>query len=97
MADTSKSHDAATNTGYRSAATNTGDQSASQVDGAASVAMAVGVRGRARAASGSAIVLCYRDDDGSIIHIRASQVGENGVKPDTWYSLDAAGKFVEAD
>jgi hypothetical protein len=24
-------------------------------------------------------------------------VGENGIKPDMWYSLDAQGNFVEAD
>lgn len=54
-------------------------------------------QGRARAASGSAIVLCYRDEaDGRLIHIRASKVGENGIKPDVWYTLDAQGEFVES-
>jgi len=36
-----------------------------------------------------------RDVDGTIIHIRASKVGENGVKPDVWYSLDENGEFME--
>ena len=87
---------AATNTGNRSAATNTGYQSAAEVKGAESVAASLGIQGRARAAAGGAIVLCYRDEnDGRLIHIRASKVGENGIKPDTWYALDAQGEFVE--
>ena len=87
---------AATNTGNYSAATNTGYQSAAEVKGSESVAASLGIQGRARAAAGGAIVLCYRDEnDGRLVHIRASKVGENGVKPDTWYALDAEGEFVE--
>ncbi|MFU8565305.1 hypothetical protein ACNATU_06225 [Pseudomonas aeruginosa] len=97
---------AASNTGYRSAASNTGDcsaasntgyQSAAEVSGQESVAASLGIEGRARASAGSAIVLCHRDDEGHLIHIRASKVGENGVKPDTWYQLSAEGEFVEFD
>ncbi|MGV5043796.1 DUF7666 domain-containing protein [Pseudomonas aeruginosa] len=88
---------AASNTGYRSAASNTGDYSAAEVSGKESVAASLGIEGRARASAGSAIVLCHRDDKGHLIHIRASKVGENGVKPDTWYQLSAEGEFVEFD
>lgn len=67
--------------------TNTGYQS---------VAASLGIQGRARSAIDGAIVLCYRDEnDGRLVHIRASKVGENGVKPDTWYALDAEGEFIE--
>ncbi|HHW4679800.1 MAG TPA: DUF7666 domain-containing protein [Xylella sp.] len=100
-------YSAATNTGYRSAATNTGDwsvaantgdRSATEVKGTESVAASLGIRGRARATAGNAIVLCYRDeDDGHLIHIRASKVGENGIKPDVWYTLNASGEFVEVE
>ncbi|MCW3923692.1 hypothetical protein [Pseudomonas aeruginosa] len=95
---------AASNTGYQSAASNTGDysaasntgyRSAAEVSGKESVAASLGIEGRARASAGSAIVLCHRDDEGRLIHIRASKVGENGVKPDTWYQLSAEGEFVE--
>ncbi len=86
---------AATNTGNRSAATNTGDRSAAEVSGSQSVAAAFGIEGKARASEGGAIVLCYRDEDGVLIHIRASKVGENGIMPDTWYQLDEDGEFVE--
>ncbi|HEP8275895.1 hypothetical protein KKQ57_20275 [Pseudomonas aeruginosa] len=86
---------AASNTGYRSAASNTGNYSAAEVSGKESVAASLGIEGRARASAGSAIVLCHRDDEGRLIHIRASKVGENGVEPDTWYQLSAEGEFVE--
>ncbi|WP_311185248.1 hypothetical protein [Pseudomonas aeruginosa] len=88
---------AASNTGYQSAASNTGDYSAAEVSGKESVAASLGIEGRARASAGSAIVLCHRDDEGRLIHIRASKVGENGVEPDTWYQLNAEGEFVEFD
>jgi len=86
---------AASATGYRGAASATGDQGAASATGKASVAAATGWNGRAQGAAGCAIVLAYRDYDGKIIHIRASKVGENGVKPDVWYSLDENGEFVE--
>ncbi|MFK1042657.1 hypothetical protein ACIUV2_27160 [Pseudomonas aeruginosa] len=88
---------AASNTGDYSAASNTGNRSAAEVSGKESVAASLGIEGRARASAGSAIVLCHRDDEGRLIHIRASKVGENGVKPDTWYQLNAEGEFVEFD
>ncbi|HHH2002260.1 TPA: hypothetical protein ACPY5T_002323 [Yersinia enterocolitica] len=86
---------AATNTGNRSAATNTGYQSAAEVSGSQSVAASFGESGKAKASENGAIVLCYRNDDGEIIHIRASKVGENGIKPDVWYSLNENGEFEE--
>ncbi|HHP2814126.1 TPA: DUF7666 domain-containing protein [Salmonella enterica subsp. enterica serovar Muenchen] len=85
---------AATNTGNRSAATNTGNRSAAEVSGSQSVAAAFGIEGKARASEGGAIVLCYRDEDGELIHIRASKVGENGIMPNTWYQLNEDGEFV---
>lgn len=88
---------AASNTGDYSAASNTGNYSAAEVSGKESVAASLGIEGRARASAGSAIVLCHRDDEGRLIHIRASKVGENGVEPDTWYQLNAEGEFVEFD
>ena len=43
-----------------------------------------------------AMVLCNHDADFNIRHIRASKVGENGVKPDVWYVLNDNGEFKEA-
>ncbi|MCW6540498.1 DUF7666 domain-containing protein [Yersinia ruckeri] len=86
---------AATNTGDQSAATNTGDQSAAEVSGSQSVAASFGESGKAKASESGAIVLCYRNNDGELIHIRASKIGENGIKPDVWYSLNKDGEFEE--
>ncbi|ENG4810842.1 hypothetical protein ABT893_002457 [Salmonella enterica subsp. enterica serovar Rissen] len=88
---------AATNTGNRSAATNTGNRSAAEVSGSQSVAASLGIEGKARASEGGAIVLCYRDEDGELIHIRASKVGENGIMPNTWYQLNEDGEFVACE
>ena len=85
----------ATNTGNRSAATNTGYQSVAEVSGEHSIAASLGEKSKARAGVNGAIVCVYRNDDGELIHIRASKVGENGIKPDTWYTLDENGDFVE--
>lgn len=97
-------------TGYSSASSATGDMSASLTTGFEShseilpypdgnpmnaIAIAAGGDSWARAPEGCAIVLCYRDHDGKIIHVRASKVGENGVKPGVWYSLDENGEFME--
>ncbi|ECD9301634.1 hypothetical protein FNI51_06775 [Salmonella enterica subsp. salamae] len=88
---------AATNTGNCSAATNTGYRSAAEVSGSQSVAAAFGIEGKARASEGGAIVLCYRDEDGELIHIRASKVGENSIMPNTWYQLNEDGEFVACE
>ncbi|MCW6594197.1 hypothetical protein NFB71_09075 [Yersinia ruckeri] len=86
---------AATNTGDWSAATNTGYWSAAEVSGLQSVAASFGEGGKAKASESGAIVLCYRDEGGKLIHIRASKIGENGIKPDVWYSLNKDGEFEE--
>ncbi|EMF5608521.1 hypothetical protein RPU36_002099 [Acinetobacter baumannii] len=96
-------------TGYKSASSATGNWAASLTTGHYSesqikdqeadqygVAISTGYEGKAKASEGSAIVLTHRNSDGEILHIRASKVGENGIKADTWYQLDANGQFVEA-
>ena len=95
---------AASNTGYRSAASNTGNysaasntgyRSAASVGGKESVAIATGYESKAKGSESCAIVLVHRNDGGDIVHIRASKVGENGIKPNVWYSLDKDGDFIE--
>ena len=71
-----------------SPASATGDQGA---------AISVGYKGRAMASDTGAIVLAYRNEDGEIIHIRASKVGDNGIKAGVWYSLDKDGEFFEVE
>ena len=85
----------ATNTGNVSVATNTGYQSAAEVSGKQSIAVALGWQSKAKASIDGAIVCVYRNHEGELIHIKASKVGENNIKADTWYTLDEIGEFVE--
>ena len=43
------------------------------------------------------IVLAYINEADEIIHIRASKVGDNGIKAGVWYRLDKQGNFVEVN
>ena len=94
---------AASSTGYQGAASSTGYQGAASSTGRHSVAMSAGIQGRAMACAGSAIVLCYRDEDadgdeyGRIIHIRAGIAGQGDIEPGVWYQLDANGEFVKVE
>ena len=88
-------HGAASATGTRGAASATGYRGAASATGKASVALSAGPDGKARASGGCALFLVNRDDGGAIRHVFASKVGENGVEPDKWYSLDDDGVLVE--
>lgn len=59
------------------------------------IAASLGIGARAKAGAGGAIMLAGRDDTGRLLHVFASMVGQNGIKPDTWYELDEAGKPIE--
>ena len=82
-------------TGEGANAATTGNLANAATTGEHAVAAALGIEGKAKAGIGGAIVICYRNDEGHLIHIRASKVGDNGIKPNVWYSLDANGEFVE--
>jgi hypothetical protein len=84
-----------TATGTRGAASATGNQGAASATGKDSVAMSSGWRGQAKAADGCALFLVFRDDNYKIVHAWAGIAGRDGVKADTWYVLDAAGKPAE--
>ena len=87
-------------TGDRSASLNTGNDGSSEVlDGerqSFGVAIASGFNSKARAAAGSALVVVFRNDDGSLRHIKAVIAGTDDVKPDTWYALSVDGELIEA-
>ncbi len=87
---------AATTGDWANAAT-TGNLANAATTGEHAVSAALGYNSKAKAGIGGAIVLCHRNDDGELIHIRCSKVGENEIKPDVWYSLNAAGEFEEVE
>jgi len=75
----------AATSGYRANAATSGKNS---------VAAALGGSSKAKAGEGGAICLVCRDDEGNILAIRASKVGENGIVAGKFYSLNEAGEFV---
>ena len=85
------------NTAGDSAHANTaGNYAHAATKGVNAVAVALGKRGRAKAGQGGALCLVSWGQ-GNIAAIRASKVGENGIKPDTWYELSSDGDFVEVE
>jgi hypothetical protein len=88
---------AASSTGYQGAASSTGYQGAASSTGYQGAAMASGYAGRVMGAEGNALFLVFRDDELKIVHARAAIVGQDGIKPNVWYSLSAEGQFVEVE
>jgi hypothetical protein len=87
---------AATASGYYGAATASGDCGAATAKSKTASACAPGRNGKAKGIDGSALFLTFRDDGWNIVHARALIVGRDGIKADTFYSLNAAGEPVEA-
>ena len=87
----------AATTGEGANAATTGNWANAATAGKHAVAAALGIEAKAKASEGGAIVLVHRTDSGDLLQIRASKVGENGIKPNVWYSLDESGVFVEVE
>ena len=87
---------AATASGNSGAATASGYYGAATASGKSGVATASGRNGKARGKDGCALFLVHRDGDWRITHAKALIVGRDGIKPDTWYRLDAYGNPTEA-
>jgi hypothetical protein len=94
-ASNSGDYGAASNSGDYGAASNSGYQGAASNSGQHGIAAGFGYSNKAKSCETGAIVLVHRNNDGEIVQIRASKVGENGIKPDVWYELDEDGNFVE--
>jgi hypothetical protein len=92
------SHDLVSTVGDYAHATATGYSAHALTTGANSIAVAVGANSSARAASGGFIVLAqYNHDGDTVVAVKTAQVGKDGIKPDTWYTLSPTGEFVEAE
>ena len=88
----------ATTAGFLSSAyASAGFLSSASAPGENAIAVAVGANSSARAADGGFIVLAqYNPDGDTVVAVKTTQVGRDGIKPDTWYSLGPTGEFVEA-
>lgn len=78
---------AASATGPRGAAMATGNGGAASATGNGGAAMAAGRFGRVSGANGNALFLVERDDDWKIVAVWAGIVGQDGIEPDTFYTL----------
>jgi|GEM_PF-2882875 len=96
-ASTAGRYSHASTAGKSSHASTAGRYSHASTAGAGSVSCGLGFANAARAGAGGAICLVHLGADGEIIAIRASKVGENGIRPDVLYRLSAAGEFEEVD
>lgn len=87
----------------KTAASSTGYQGAASALGKHSTAMASGFYGKAKGIEGAALFLVFRDSEadgdeyGRIVHAKAVIVGQDDIKPDTFYTLDAEGQVIEAE
>lgn len=92
-------YSAATNTGNRSSATNTGDYSSANVEGLESVAISVGIGGKAKGAKGCFLVLAEWEQNNiegrHRKNVKAVKVDGKKIKEDTFYILKD-GRFEEA-
>ena len=89
-------NEAATASGARGAATATGNQGAALASGTRGAATASGISGKVMGKEGSALFLVYRDIyTGDINHAWAGIAARGGIKPDTWYQLNADGQPEE--
>ena len=89
-------NDKVTNTGDYSAATNTGNRSAATVTQAESVAISIGIEGKAKGPIGSWLVLAEWEESQSLVWhrktVKAIEVDGKKIKADTFYILKN-GKF----
>jgi hypothetical protein len=95
-ATTGEGANAATTGNWANAAT-TGNWANAATTGEGAIAASLGIDAKAKAGPGGAIVLAHRNNEGALLGVKCAMVGQDGIKPDVWYSLDAAGNFVEAE
>ena len=87
---------AAQASGYQGAAQASGFRGAAQALGPHSTALASGEGGKASGKDGCALFLVYRcPSTGAILHAWAGIVGQNGLKPEVFYTLNPNGQPEE--
>ena len=86
---------AATTGNWVNAAT-TGNRANAATTGEGAISAVLGSRGKAMAGDGGAIVIAHRDNSGELLGVKTAMVGQDGIKPGIWYSLDESGNFIES-
>ena len=94
-ATTGEGANAATTGNWANAAT-TGEGANAATTGEGAISAVLGNRGKAMAGDGGAIVIAHRDNSGELLGVKTAMVGQDGIKPGIWYSLDESGNFIES-
>ena len=79
---------------------NSGDYGFSSSRGSSSsgdngMSVARGIDARVKGGDNAVLVIAIENIWGNIIHFNTAIVGKDGINPDTWYTLDENGEFVE--
>ena len=77
-----------------------GDRGTSSSRGSSSsgnngLSVARGIGARVKGGDNAVLVIAIEDNFENIVHFNTAIVGKDGIKPDTWYTLDENGEFVE--
>jgi hypothetical protein len=88
---------AASNSGDYGAASNSGSRGAASTTSPGTAAISTGLNSKAKAAEFGCIALAWWNAAEQRVEMRCSEVGKGRgrLKPDVYYRLDDAGKFVE--
>ena len=80
--------------GYYSQLAASGHDSRLAASGERSIIASTGLGSRVKGVAGTAVAAPYKDSSGQY-RFATGVIGENGLKPDTWYHVNNAGQFVE--
>ena len=93
-----KDNGLATASGTRGAATASGYHGAATASGYQGAAMATGYGGMVKGNDGNALFAIEREAwDGPIVSVACGIVGQDGLKPDTWYRCEGSKLVEQAD
>ena len=74
-----------------------GDYAKIEASGENSVALDAGLNGNIKSGTNGCMALTRWVESESRYRVTVAYVGENGIKADTWYMLNADGEFVEVE
>jgi hypothetical protein len=95
MAASSGDYSTAASSGDHSMAASSGDYSTAASSSTNSIAMVAGIGGAVKTGPNGCLALAWHDVKNNRPRITVGHVGENGIKPDTWYRLDHDGILIE--